>query len=116
MSNNSACAGTLARPSPQAAEAAAMSDAVRRQLQAVEEGGGVHVIDVCGEDVGMGGGDAVAAAAPSPPPFVPQLLQQQRHAPPDIHLSVPRLIDAFLPPPPPLPPLPLLPQRTLTRR
>ena len=73
----------------------------------------------------LGGGEQkakAAAAAPSPALLMPlpsppkQQQQQQQHLPSDMHLSVPRLLDAFLQPlsPKPVQQQPLLLPRRLS--
>jgi hypothetical protein len=89
-------------------DALRLHEAVGRQLMEAEGGSIVDVIDVCGAKVDVVGAigsgrrdDKAAAAAPSPRPFLPQPEPQQAPSPDMPHLSVPRLIDAFLQPPSP---------------
>jgi hypothetical protein len=87
-----------------------MADELRRQLVEGEKVSVVNVLDACGSKVeivgALGGGEQKlrAAAAPSPLPFMPpppSSPKQHQALPSDMHLSVPRLIDAFLQPPAP---------------
>jgi hypothetical protein len=87
-------------------ESLRLHERIHQELRGGEDGAVVDVIDVCGQNVevvgAIGSGkrdDKAAAAAPSPPPFIPQPQPAQCAEAP--HLSVPRLIDAFLQPPSP---------------
>lgn len=98
-----------------------MADAIQRQLLDEQGASVVNVLDVSGANVQVVGAlvgreqkGQAAASAPSPPPFLapPQSPPKQLQVlPSDMHLSVPRLLDAFLQPPSPNP---LVQQQTPT--
>lgn len=92
-----------------------MADAIQRQLLDEQGGSVVKVLDVSGANVQVVGAlvgceqrGHAAASAPSPPPLLAQPQsppKQLQVLPSDMHLSVPRLLDAFLQPPSPKSPV-----------